>query len=121
MGQEISKKDSKKIVKSLNERAETLEDFGRTHGGLSQINTSINKLTGKPETSEEKSKLVKLGTSLILFPEPTPVTDVIGIAMITAGLLEKRYKKRPLTIYDTKKEFAESIKELQKLRQSSVV
>ncbi len=120
LSQEINKEESKKIIKSLEERAKTLEEFGKTQSDLSRINTSIRKLTGKPETTEEKSKLIKLGTSLILFPEPTEISDVIGLAMITAGLLETKFKKRPLTLYDTKREFGDTLKELQKLRQSMI-
>ena len=116
MNQEVKKENIRKITASLDERAKTLEEFGKIQNGLSKMTTSLNKMSGKPETMDEKSKLIKIGTSLILFPEPTEISDVIGAAMITAGLLESKFKKKPLTIYETRKEFAETLKELEKLR-----
>jgi len=116
LNQEVKKENIRKITASLDERAKTLEEFGKTQNGLSKMTTSLNKMSGKPETMDEKSKLIKIGTSLILFPEPTEISDVIGAAMITAGLLESKFKKKPLTIYETRKEFAETLKELEKLR-----
>ncbi|OGD45839.1 hypothetical protein A3K70_04685 [Candidatus Bathyarchaeota archaeon RBG_16_48_13] len=118
MTQDIRKEDAKKIVKSLNERAENLEQFGRAQADLSKINTSIGKLGVTPESSSQKSKLVSLGTALIIFPEPFGVSDVTGAAMIAAGLLAMKLKKKPLTIHEVKRDFTESIKELQKLRQT---
>ena len=121
MSMEVSKENSKKIANTLGERAKTIEEFERTSTGLSPLKTSINKMAGKPEGPEDKSQLVKAGTTLILIPDPFPVTDVVGLAMITAGIVHKKYKKKPLTIYDAKREFAESMKQLEKLRQSSIL
>jgi hypothetical protein len=115
---EIRKEDLKKITKSLSERAETLEEFGRAQADISKIGTPLKKIVGKPETSEDKSKLIKLGTSIFLFPDPTPITPVIGAAMVAAGLLERKYGKKPLVAYDTTRELTESLKELQRLRQT---
>ena len=116
MNQEIKKEDIRKITSSLEERAKTLDEFGKIQNGLSKTATSLNEMFGKPETMDEKSKLIKIGTTLILIPEPTPITPVVGAAMIGAGLLESKFKKKPLTIYQTRKEFAETLKELEKLR-----
>jgi hypothetical protein len=116
LSQEVKKEDIRKIASSLEERAKTLDEFGKTRNGLSKMIASLNKMSGKPETMEEKSKLIKIGTSLVLFPEPTPITPVVGASLITAGLLESKFKKKPLTIYQTKKEVAETLKELEKLR-----
>jgi hypothetical protein len=115
--EQITKENSKRITKALEGRAETLENFVSVQEGLSETSDSVRKLAGKPDASEGKSKLVELGTTMILFPDPTPVGDVVGLAMITAGLLDKKYRKKPLSIYDAKIEFAETWKELQELRQ----
>ena len=114
---EIRKEDMR-IIKSMDERARNLEQFKSVQADLSAVIEPTRKFIGKPTSSNEKSRLITLGTSIMLIPEPTPVTPIIGGTMVAAGLLESRLVKKPLSICDTKREFGESLKEMQKLRQT---
>ena len=41
---------------------------------------------------EKKSKLIKLALTLITFPEPTPISETVGAAVLVAGLVQNRIK-----------------------------
>ena len=60
-----------------------------------------------------KSKLMKIGVAFILFPDPTPVTPVVGASLITAGLIQKEIQKRALHMEDVKKVFDKTLREIQ--------
>jgi len=66
---------------------------------------------------KNKSKLVKIGVALILFPDPT-ISDVVGTGLVAAGLLHDRIKNSGLFLEDISKTYPRLLKELQSARQS---
>ena len=60
----------------------------------------------------DKGMLIKIGLALIAFPDPT-VTDVIGAALVSAGLIQAKIKSSTLHVEDVYKTFPKLIKELQ--------
>lgn len=64
------------------------------------------------------SKLVKVGLTLIAIPDPFVVTDVLGAAMVTAGVIQTKIKKSRLHVEDVYKTFPKVVKELNAFRQS---
>jgi hypothetical protein len=63
-------------------------------------------------------KLVKVGLTLIALPEPFIVTDVVGAALVTAGVIQARVKNSRLHIEDVYKTFPKVVRELEALREN---
>ncbi len=64
-----------------------------------------------------KSKLIKLAITLITFPEPTPISETMGAAVLAAGLIQNRIKKSTLHVDDVYKTFQDVNNDILKIRQ----
>jgi len=64
-------------------------------------------------------RLIKIGLALIAFPDPT-ISDVVGSALIAAGLLQLKMKRSALHVEDVYKTFPRVMKELATLKLSSM-
>ncbi len=64
-----------------------------------------------------KSKLIKLALALITFPEPTPISESIGAAVLAVGLIQNRIKKSNLHIEDVYRTLQDTNKNLRMIRQ----
>ena len=62
------------------------------------------------------SALIKFGLLLIAFPDPT-VSDIIGSALVAAGLIQMKMKNSALHVDDVYKTFPQVLKELSSLKQ----
>lgn len=58
------------------------------------------------------SKLVKLGLTLIIFPEPTPISETIGACLVAAGAVKKGIQNRSMYIEDVYKTFQSVLKDV---------
>ncbi len=58
-----------------------------------------------------KSILVKAGLALIAFPDPT-ISDIVGSAMVAAGLIQMKIRNSALHVDDVHKTFPRVMKEL---------
>ena len=67
-----------------------------------------------------KSKLIKLALALITFPEPTPLSESIGAALLAFGLLQNRIKKSNLYLEDVYRTFRDMNKNLRLIRQEMI-
>jgi len=59
----------------------------------------------------DKGMLIKIGLALIAFPDPT-VSDIVGTALVSAGIVQAKIKSSTLHIEDVYKTFPKLIKEL---------
>jgi hypothetical protein len=59
-----------------------------------------------------KSRLIKIGGALIVFPDPTPCTVIVGAGFLAAGLVQKGIQSRYLYADDISKTFNSTFKEL---------
>ncbi len=59
-----------------------------------------------------KSRLIKLGVALIVFPDPSPCTEIIGAGFVAAGLVQKGLQSRSIYLEDVTKTFQNTFKEL---------
>jgi len=89
--------------------AETLEV-------INGIAKDVNK-TKKLWRDGYKSKLIKIAMALITFPEPTPISESMGAAVLALGLIQNRIKKSNLHIEDVYRTFQDMNKNLLKIRQ----
>jgi len=65
------------------------------------------------------SRLINIGLALIAFPDPT-VTDVLGAALVAAGLIQNKMKRSTLQLEDVYRTFPEVVKELHTIRRGFV-
>ncbi len=64
--------------------------------------------------------MVKIGLTLIAFPLPIVIDDVLGLAFLTGGLIQRKIKNSALYLEDVNKIFPDLVKELQEVRQEIV-
>lgn len=93
---------------ALNELAESGKDL---HSALKSTARQV-AATKKLWREGNKSKLIKIGVACIMFPDPSPVGEIIGAGFIAAGLVQKGIQKRTLYIGDLKKTFESTLREL---------
>jgi hypothetical protein len=50
-----------------------------------------------------KSRLIKIGLSLIVFPEPTPISETVGACFVAAGVIQQGIRNQSIYIDDIPK------------------
>ena len=68
----------------------------------------------------DKSRLVKIGLTLIACPEPTPISETIGVFVLSLGIIQKKMKKSTLHIEDIYSTFQDVNTSLLRIRQELV-
>jgi len=63
--------------------------------------------------------LIQIGIALIAFPDPT-ISDVVGAALIAAGLIQLKMRNSALHVEDVYKTFPKVVKELSTIKQGLV-
>jgi len=106
-------KIAKKSIEELN------LSYTETLGNIKEFSENLSSLKSLWKTGN-KSKLVKLGLSLIVFPEPTPVTEIVGATLLSAGLIQQKIRNSGLHIEDIQKTFQEVFKNLNYLREDLI-
>jgi hypothetical protein len=113
MGFKLEKKELKRMAIVLQELglsyAETIDII---HEMSKDVNNIKNLWRG-----DKKSRLIKLAFTLITFPEPTPISETIGAAVLVAGLVQNRIKKSTLQVEDIYKTFQDVNNDILKIRQ----
>lgn len=112
IGLVMSVQKAKVVAKSLNELVESSKDLGATIAETTKNAASIRKLYREGN----KSKLIQLGVSVFLIPEPTPICDVVGAGLVAAGLIQQHIKNKALYIDDIPSELKRTLRELQSKR-----
>jgi hypothetical protein len=94
--------------KALTEMNESYIDLLRETRGTTQTIHDTRQLwrTGY------KSKLIKIGVALIVFPEPTPISETVGACFVAAGAVQKAVRNRAMLMEDVKKTFQSTINEI---------
>jgi len=107
----VNTKEAKDLVGTLHQlglsRIETATIMDTAmHGFVGELR-STQKLWKKGSNSF----LIKAGLALIAFPDPT-ISDVVGSALIAAGVIQLKLKNSTLSIEDIYKTLPKVIKEL---------
>ena len=101
-------------TKILNELAESGKDLHSSVKGSTRQITATKKLWREGN----KSKLIKIGVACVMFPDPSPVTEIIGAGFIAAGLVQKGIQKQAIYLGDIKKTFESTLRDIHSTRQS---
>lgn len=67
-----------------------------------------------------QSDMIKIGLTLIAFPLPIVIDDVLGWTLLAGGLIQRKIKNSTLYLEDVNKIFPSLAKELQEIRQEIV-
>jgi len=107
----MNKEEAKSIVELLKDYGGSRnQNAGAVHGATRGFTDELQS-TQKLWRQGNKSLLIKAGIAMIAFPDPT-ISDVIGSAMIAAGLIQMKMRNSALHVDDVYKTFPRVIKEL---------
>ncbi len=67
-----------------------------------------------------QGNMVKIGLTLIAFPLPIVIDDVLGLTLLAGGLIQRKIKNSALYLEDVNKNFSNLVKELQEIKQETV-
>jgi len=104
----VKSEELKNVAAMLHELGLSYEETLNAMRGVAKDSHFIGRLWKKGD----ETRLVKIGLALIAFPDPT-VTDIIGTALVSAGIIQTKIKRSTLHIEDVYKTFPKLIRELQ--------
>ena len=99
----------KNVVDVLRELGVSYEDTLDAMSGVANELCSASLLWRKGD----KSKLIGLGLTLIAFPEPTLISDILGAVVLSAGIIQTKMRQSTLHIEDVYNNFQGVITDLQ--------
>ena len=105
---------AKTATKALNELNESYIDLL----GAIKCTADAAEATKKLWRGGNKSRLIKIGVALIMFPEPTPISETVGACFIAAGAVQKGIRNRAIYLEDIKKTFKNTLKDMLETRNS---
>ena len=97
-----------------------LRELGLSYSETLEVLHEMSKDANRAQKlwrGEKKSKLIKLALTLITFPEPTPISETVGAAVLVAGLVQNRIKNSTLHVEDVYKTFQDVNNDILKIRQ----
>jgi len=110
----MKSEQAKTAIKALNELNESYIDLLGAIKGTANTAEAAKKLWREGN----KSRLIKIGVSLIFFPEPTPISETIGACFIAAGAVQKGIQNRAIYLEDITKTFKGTLKDVLATNQS---
>ena len=105
---------AKAANKALNEISEGYIDLIHAVKSTATSSEAAKKLWREGNDS----KLIKIGVALIVFPEPTPISETIGACFVAAGAVKKGIQNRSLYLEDVTKTFKNTMKTVLEMRNS---
>ena len=94
---------------------ELTESYAELHRAIKTTATTTAK-TKNLWREGNKSSLIKIGIACIVFPDPSPVTEIIGAGFLIAGAVQKGIQSRAGYLNDVKIGFEGTIKELNRTK-----
>jgi hypothetical protein len=89
--------DCDSIIAAAAELGQSHKEATELIHGMSDVTSEVKNLYDHGQGGLGKT-LVGAGVSLVLFPEPTMLTDVIGCGIIAAGMLYQRVSPPPIYV-----------------------
>lgn len=99
---------AKQTAKAL---GELTDSYAEVHRAL-RTTTRESAKTKKLWREGNKSNLIKIGMACIMFPDPSPVGEIVGAGFLVAGAVQKGIRNRTLYVEDIKKDLLATLKEL---------
>ncbi|MCW4030387.1 MAG: hypothetical protein NWE92_12165 [Candidatus Bathyarchaeota archaeon] len=108
------KEQAKQASKALYELTESCVELHQAVNSTAQTAAKAKKLWREGN----KSNLIKIGIACIVFPDPSPVGEIIGAGFLVAGAVQKGIQKRTLYTEDIQKNLVSMQRELQAAQRS---
>jgi hypothetical protein len=99
---------AKTAAKALNELNESYIDLL----GAIKSTADTAEATKKLWRGGNNSRLMKIGVALIMFPEPTPISETVGACFVAAGAVQKGIQSRAIYLEDITKTFKNTLKDV---------
>jgi hypothetical protein len=94
---------------------ELTESYTELHRAIKSTAATTEK-TKKLWREGNKSNLIRIGIACIVFPDPSPVTEIIGAGFLIAGAVQKGMQSRAGYLNDVKSGFEGTIRELNRTK-----
>jgi hypothetical protein len=104
----------KSATKALNELNESYSDLFEALKGTARDVEAAKKLW----RASNDSRLIKIGVALIVFPEPTPISETIGACFVAAGAVQKGIQNRAIFLEDVTRAFKNTLKDVWTIKHS---
>ena len=98
----------KNTAKALNELSESYADLFDAIKNTAKTAEATKNLWREGK----KSRLIKIGLSLVVFPEPTPISETVGACFIAAGAIQKGIQSRSIFLEDVTKTFKKTFQDV---------
>ncbi len=111
----MNNKELKDLVDALHESAL------RRREATSTTDSSIRGFTGELKSTQKlwrkgnRNFLIKAGLALIALPDPM-ISDIVGVGMVAAGLVQMKMKNSALHLEDVYKTFPNTMKEINSIK-----
>jgi hypothetical protein len=105
-------KEQAEKIKTATETLTQLSQYKKEGASYLRSTTQEVAETKKLWREGNKSKLIQIGMALIVFPEPTPISEIIGAGFVAAGAVQKGIQNRALFMEDIGKTFKNTLKEI---------
>lgn len=116
LGMYVKPEELKNLAVVLRELGLSYEETLNIMRGIATDSPCIKRLW----KDSEKAKLVKLGLTLIAFPEPTPVSETLGVFVLSLGMIQTKMERSALHIEDIYGTFQGVIGSLQTIKRELV-
>jgi hypothetical protein len=103
---------AKQTTKVLNELTDTYID---TYHAV-KTTAKNTEQTKRLWREGNKSNLIKIGVACIVFPDPSPVGEIIGAGFLVAGAVQKGIQNRAAYVGDIKKSVESTVREINRTR-----
>ena len=100
--------EAKTAIKALAEVTEERRESCRAIADIGNQAAATKRLFREGN----ESKLIKLGVALIVFPEPTPISEIVGSTLVAAGAVNKGIQNRAAFAEDIGKDFKKALRDL---------
>jgi hypothetical protein len=111
----LKKDDAKTTARAIGELSESFLEVGKIIKASGMQVHQLRKLSREGN----KSRLIKIGLGLIVFPEPTPISETVGSCFVAAGLLQQGIRNRSIFIEDIPKTLKQTLNEIRSFREST--
>jgi hypothetical protein len=108
----MKENDAKDSVKALKELTESHVEVGKIIKASGAEIDQLRKLSGKAQ----KSRLIKIGLALIVFPEPTPISETVGACFVAAGAIQQAIKNQGIYLEDIPKTLQQTLNEVRSFK-----
>jgi hypothetical protein len=93
----------------------TMKEMNGSYGDLLQ---SVKGMIKEAKSTRQlwrdgnEPRLIKIGLTFIVFPEPTPISETIGTCLLAAGIVQKGIRSRAIYVEDVYKTFQHVFEDL---------